>query len=100
MRPPTHDQIMHAVYDAIAEFNETQPPEQPLATLPHTVLVGGSAQLDSVGFVMLVVTIEEKVEQLFERPISVIDIVMTAEGDELTVATLAKCLAQLLDPAA
>ncbi len=90
-----YELTIRLIYDAIGEINENKhenKPEQTLDPTPDTVLIGESAKLDSLDFVNLFVSIEEKVRMAFNREISLPDIMALAEGNRWTVAALAKCI--------
>ena len=98
-RPPSDPfaQMVGVVYAAIDETNAVRGPERALARSPDAVLFGEGAQLDSLGFVILAVTIEEKIEEIWGEAVSVIEVVVAAELPQWTVASLAERLAATLE---
>jgi acyl carrier protein len=89
--------ITQLIYRAIEEVNQTMPLEQALERSADTVLIGESGKLDSLGFVNLVATLEDKIESLCGRQISLIDIMTGDRDPQWTVGALANCLAGLFD---
>ena len=51
------------VYAAIDSLNEQLTPDQRVAKVPGTILLGKDGRLDSVGFVNLIVSLEEKCQE-------------------------------------
>ena len=92
-----YEQVTQLIYDAIAQVNETLEPEQALESSPDTVLVGESGKLDSMGFVNLIAALEQNIERNFSEEVNLIDVIVAAENSELTVATLAKSIAELIE---
>jgi hypothetical protein len=86
-------QFVQLLYEAVDEINQGQAPGQALEKSPATVLMGSSGKLDSLGFVTLVVALEEKMERALGRHVSVIDSMFG--GDEKTQWTIADLAARL-----
>lgn len=57
--------IIQVIFDAVDELNEEYPEEQRLTKYLDTVLIGEGGKLDSLGVVTLIVTTEQKLEELF-----------------------------------
>lgn len=91
IRMERYTQITQFIYEAIDGMSK------PPAKSPDTVLSGESGKLDSLAFVNLVILVEEKVARTFNKEISVIDEMMALERDQWTVATLARCVADLVE---
>ena len=95
------EKLTSAIYDAIHEVNDLLPPGEGLAASLDTVLFDTSGTLDSLGVVNLVVAVEEKVEDTFGRPISLVDAVGAPDAEERlrTVGSLKEYIASLLNHA-
>ncbi len=93
------NKITELIFAAMRESNTTAKLGQVLEISATTVLVGDTGKLDSLGFVNLVASIEENIERAFHTAISVMDIILSADGKEWTVADLAGRVAEQL-PAA
>ena len=90
-----HDeQIMQMIYEAIDEVNEEADAEGVIEKSPDTVLIGESAQLDSMGFVTFIATVEDGIAESFGAQIELMDIV--EEEGEWTVTALTKYLADAI----
>ena len=91
-----YEQITQLIYDAIGEVNAILKPQQALEKSPDTVLIGESAKLDSLGFVNFVAALEENIQRIFEKDISLVDVMLFGEQSDWTVASLAKRIAELV----
>ncbi|HXF86667.1 MAG TPA: hypothetical protein VNK49_14895 [Anaerolineales bacterium] len=69
----TQQDVLAAVLEAVAEFNEQLDDERKLDLLPETPLLGKSSKLDSFGLVNLIVVVEEKLHDKFDKPITLAD---------------------------
>src|SRR5574341_2518820 len=95
-----HKQIIQAIYDAIGDINRTLEPEQALEGSPETVLLG-DGKLDSLRFLNFTVAVEENIERMFKKTISVTEAALLGvESDTLTVSALANRIENLLGFAA
>lgn len=61
---------MDSVYAAIDEFNSFQPVGKTLNKDPETVLLGGNGLLDSLGLVSFLVTVEQRISDDFQTPVT------------------------------
>ena len=87
------------MYRAIDAVNDLLPAQQALAAHDSSVLVGGTATLDSMGFVNFIVALEEELERELHRGFDVPDLlaVQGTDGDtSFTVADLIKVLTERL----
>jgi acyl carrier protein len=91
------EQIIQAIFGAIAEVNETLEPDKTLAPSTETILIGESSTLDSLGFITLVTAVEENVERIFDKTISMMDVIVALQPEWWTVANMAECIAELVD---
>ncbi len=97
-RPATFDldeRILQTVYEAIDEVNESPCIVEPLEKSPDTVLIG-DGRLDSLGFVTLLTSLEENLQQMLGATINVIDLV-AGELEHCTVASLTNRIAESID---
>ena len=60
----SHD-VTNLVYEAVARTNEELEPELTIEARPHQLLIGPGANLDSLGFVSLILEIEALVHERF-----------------------------------
>ena len=94
----TMERITSVVYDAIDELNEQFAEENRLEKAPETALLGNAGQLDSVGFVNLIVLVEEKCQDEFGVPISLTDDLGTEDDNALkTVGSFIDYLCRVVE---
>jgi acyl carrier protein len=94
----THERILELIYQAIADTNRSLEPERALQARPDALLIGDGA-LDSVVFLNLMVAIEEAVERVFGKAVSVTEAALIGDlSDLLTVGELARRIERLLQP--
>ena len=67
------DEIMAAVYEAIARANELRDPGAQIALDPATALFGAGGALDSLGLVSLVLDVEDAVNGATGRAVTLSD---------------------------
>ena len=65
--------VLAAVLEAVAEYNEQLNEEQRLELNPETRLLGKSSKLDSFGLVNLIIVVEEKLYDKFDKSITLAD---------------------------
>jgi acyl carrier protein len=65
--------VTAAILEAVAEYNEGLEQEQKLELDPETRLLGKSSKLDSFGLVNLIVVVEEKLYDKFDKPVTLAD---------------------------
>ena len=93
--PRTHE-IVQLVYAAIEEVNRTLAPQDALELSVHTVITGGG-KLDSLAFLNLAIGIEERVERLYGKTLSVTETALLADVERpVTVADLAEQIARFV----
>lgn len=85
--------LLQLLYEVVDEINRGRAPELTLGKSPNTVLMGSSAKLDSLGFVNLMVAVEDKVQQTFGRRLNLVDLMFSGNKVEWTLADLAAQLA-------
>ena len=90
-------EIVQLVYAAIEDVNRTLGQEDALELSPHTTLTGGG-KLDSLAFLNLAIGIEERVQRVYGKALSVTEAALLADADRpVTVADLAARIARLVD---
>ena len=65
--------VLAAVLEAVAEYNEQLDEDYKLDLTPETRLLGKSSKLDSFGLVNLIILVEEKLNDKFDRSITLAD---------------------------
>ena len=65
--------VLAAVLEAVAEFNEQLDDDHKLDLTPETHLLGKSSKLDSCGLVNLIIVVEEKLYDKFDKSITLAD---------------------------
>jgi acyl carrier protein len=92
------EKVNKAVYEAIDVLNEQLDGGQKLEKKPDTVLLGKNGKLDSIGFVNLIVLLEEHCQSECGVTISLTDALgtMTDDNPFQTVRSLIEYLQQLV----
>ncbi len=92
------DKILELIYSSIDELNEQSEPENQLTKTETTVIFGKDSNIDSLGLVNLVVTLEQAINDEFNVEISLADEkAMSQENSPFnTVSTLANYIEDLL----
>ncbi|MBX7247335.1 MAG: hypothetical protein K1X53_17715 [Candidatus Sumerlaeaceae bacterium] len=67
------DRILEAIFRAIDDANDSFAPADRLAKSAETVLYGPGGNLDSLGLVTLVLSVEREVDDEFGTPVSLAD---------------------------
>jgi len=65
----TAKRIMDAIFTAVDEINQTLPPANHIPKSEDTALMGPESAIDSLGVVLLIVAIEQKVSQALGRTV-------------------------------
>ena len=65
--------VLVAVLEAVAEFNEQLDTEHKLELTSETRLLGRSSKLDSFGLVNLIIVVEEKLYEKFDKSVTLAD---------------------------
>lgn len=66
-------QLRDAVFGAIDELNQLRPSDQQIAKSLDTTLTGEHGPLDSLGFVNLIVAIEQRLDSILTSSVSLLD---------------------------
>jgi acyl carrier protein len=93
------ERVLQAIARAIGQLNRTRPAGRRLGTAPETELLGEGGSVDSLGFVNLVVAIEEEIEEEFGVAVSIADAQARARTGHpfRTVGTLADYVTALVE---
>ena len=67
------DAIADTVFSVIDEVNAQQPDHAELGKSFDTTIFGSDGKLDSMGLVNLIVTVEQRIEEEFDVPVSLSD---------------------------
>jgi len=65
--------VLAAVLEAVAEFNDQLDDARQLELAPETRLLGKASKLDSFGLVNLIVIVEEKLYDKFDQSVTLAD---------------------------
>ena len=68
-----NEKVEKLVFETIDEINDGLNPSEKINRSVDTILVGQGGQLDSLGLVQLIVSVEQKVNQTFDVLISIVD---------------------------
>ena len=92
------DTVTSMIYAALAEHFEQIDSDQPVPRSPETVLFGENAVLDSLGLINVVVAMEEKIIDAFEKDVCLSDdrAISQPESPYRTVDSLARYVVLLL----
>jgi acyl carrier protein len=88
-----------ALFEVIEELNRLLPPEEQLQKGAQTKLADKEEGLDSLGLIILIVMVEEKVEQAFGLQVSLSNLELL-EGEDnpfVTVDSLSAYLSTMLE---
>ena len=90
--------IENIIINAVKEINERLPKEQQISKTSKTVLFGKDGQLDSLGLVNFLVTIEQNIEDEFDVSITIADerAMSQKHSPFRTIGTLADYIDMLL----
>jgi len=93
------ERVLQTIARAIGQLNQTRPAPQRIGTAPETALLGEGGSVDSLGFVNLVVAVEEEIEEEFGVAVSIADEKARARTDNpfKTVGTLAEYVTALVE---
>ena len=86
--------ILNIIYKALAGVNETLPPELRLQPVPSELIMGVNSKIDSLGFVTLVVAIENEVSDAMGSCPSLIDELVASDCNIRSIGELAEFLAK------
>lgn len=84
-----NEKIIQSIMDAIDEINETYPKDKRLEKSVDTILTGELGILDSLGIIMFIVAVEERIRNDMGLSISLADEIGKIDGALRTPETLA-----------
>jgi acyl carrier protein len=93
------DNIYKSIYKSIDEVNSQMSKEEQLIKSPDTVLYGDSSSIDSIGLINIIVTVEQNIEDDFEKSITLADqkAMSQKQSPFKTVESLAKYIQILIE---
>lgn len=91
--------VTDVVFAAVDEVNQQLRRGQRLAKSEATIISGESSQLDSLGLVNLIFSIEQKVEEEFGITLALADEVVSAVDQDpfRTIGSLSDCILSMLE---
>src|SRR4051812_43776689 len=93
--------LLELVYSAIDELNQQLPPQKRVAKSEATPLTGSTGALDSLGFLNLIVIVEDKVNAAHGSAIALASSMMESQlPPPRTIGELALLVSKQLDDAA
>jgi acyl carrier protein len=97
-QPCMQDSAQRVIDVAIGRVNELLPADQPLSKDPQTPLLGPNGRLDSMGFVNLLVSLEEELDAQLGLTVVLADEISAEEGIS-TISDLHSALARIIEGA-
>jgi len=93
------EKIVKLIYNSVDLLNAELPTEEHIVKSANTTLFGSDSQIDSLGLVNLIVSVEQNIEDEFDIPITLADErAMSQEKSPFrTVVSLANYIEILLD---
>ena len=93
------DNIYKSIYKSIDEVNSQMAKDEQLIKSPDTVLYGESSSIDSIGLINIIVTVEQNIEDDFEKSITLADqkAMSQKQSPFKTVESLAKYIQILIE---
>ena len=93
------DNIYKSIYKSIEEVNSQMSKDEQLIKSPDTVLYGESSSIDSIGLINIIVTVEQNIEDDFEKSITLADqkAMSQKQSPFKTVESLAKYIQILIE---
>ena len=93
------DNIYKSIYKSIDEVNSQMSKDEQLIKSPDTVLYGESSLIDSIGLINIIVTVEQNIEDDFEKSITLADqkAMSQKQSPFKTVESLAKYIQILIE---
>ncbi|MFH1996826.1 MAG: hypothetical protein ABIJ27_07545 [Candidatus Omnitrophota bacterium] len=95
---PEREKVVNALYEAVDSVNQMLAPEERLGKSPDAALTGESSSLDSMGFVNLIVAVEQKFEEDFGVALTLMSEKALAKEESpfATIRTLAEYILSIL----
>lgn len=94
-----NEKIVQAVMEAIDELNGQLPKGEKIEKSTDTALFGNHGNLDSLGLVSLVTTVEQKIEENFGMTVTILEKMEDLENENPfeTVKSLSDYVASILE---
>lgn len=91
--------VTQSVFKAIDELNGQFPKEERIEKSIDSALFGGKGNLDSLGLISLVTTVEQKIEEDFGIAVTLLDDIDVLEDENPfgTIKTLTDYIASILE---
>ena len=91
--------IIETIFDAISDVNKQLPRKSRVEKSTNTILMGESAQLDSLGFINFIIAIEEHIEKKFNKSLNLTEMFETPDYDNsITIGNFSDYISKLLEP--
>ena len=87
-------QIIDAIYVAVENTNEALPDDAKIEARESTVIHGNDSTVDSLGFVSLMVSIEQEVESVIGSCPSLVELLSDSSSDVSTLGEIADFIAK------
>jgi acyl carrier protein len=84
------ENILHTIFGAVDEVNQTLAEEQRLEKLPGTLLAGDKGSLDSLGMINFIVEVEGRVQRDFNLALNLIEALDSPEQPMSSIGRLAE----------
>lgn len=97
MAENSKQKVLDAIYIAVAQVNELRPSDSHLECVESELILGERSKLDSLGFVTLMVGIEQVVKDGFGSCPSLAIELTKQETSVRDIGDLAKFIAEVLD---
>ena len=97
-----NEKIIQAIFDAVDELNQLLPEKERLKKSVDTILFGESGNLDSLGFIDLVMETEQGIEEEFGVTITLFgdeEVISQKNNPFKTIGTFANHISLLLEEA-
>lgn len=69
----SREQILEIIYKSLDEINDMSQAKNSIKNNPDTILFGKGSQLDSFGLVNLIIEIESKIDEAFDKAVTLAD---------------------------
>jgi acyl carrier protein len=93
------EKVLQTIFVAIDELNGQLPKEEKLEKSIDTALFGNEGNLDSLGLVSLVTSVEQRIEEDFGKTVTILEEMETLEDENPfeTIKTLTDYVASILE---
>ena len=84
------ENILHTIFGAVDEVNQTLAEEQRLEKSPGTLLAGDNGSLDSLGMINFIVEVEGRVQKDFNLALNLVEALDSPEEPMSSIGQLAE----------